>query len=88
MKEIQHDNVTRFVGACLDPGTQNTEWLPVTLYDITLLKGLLGLIRGFLWRFWILYFYLFLTEITIDKFRFFPPSLQREGEKCVKVNLP
>ena len=25
LKEIQHDNVTRFVGACLDPGTNNTE---------------------------------------------------------------
>ena len=48
LKEIQHDNVTRFVGACLDPGTQNTEWLFVPLYDITLLKDLLSLISGFL----------------------------------------
>ena len=21
LKELQHDNITRFVGACLDPGT-------------------------------------------------------------------
>ena len=36
LKELQHDNITRFVGACLDPGKfylsankKNSVWMPV-----------------------------------------------------------